>query len=285
MKIRKAVIPAAGWGLRFLPVTKSVPKEMLPLVNKPLIQYGIEEAIACGIESVIIVTAPGKRAINDYFDRSIELEHMLEQKGNETLLEEVRRLSNMVDLSFVIQPQPTGLGQAVLTARQLVGNEPFVLLLPDDIFERGELVLKKMIDVYQTYGGSVIAIKQVPRQETVRYGIILPGEKVEAVYSVWGLVEKPRIEEAPSDLAIMGRYVLAPEIFEALERTHPDRNGELQLTDALQQLLQECPVYGYEFEGQRYDAGTPYGWLETTVALALKDTQLGPRLKEYLKSL
>jgi UTP--glucose-1-phosphate uridylyltransferase len=285
MKIRKAVITAAGWGTRFLPVTKSQPKEMLPLVNKPLIQYSVEEAIACGVELVIIVTALGKRAIEDYFDRSFELEQVLEQKGETKLAEEIRRLSNMVDVAYVRQKEQLGLGHALLSARRIIGNEPFILMLPDDIFEQRELVLKEMINVHYRYHGSVIAVKRVPKCEISRYGIIKSRRVAGRTYKVTDLVEKPQPADAPSDLAIMGRYVLMPRILQILEDTPPGRNGEIQLTDGLKRLAKRNPIYAYEFKGERYDAGTPLGWLETNVALALKNPDIGPKFKEYLNSL
>lgn len=284
MKIRKAVITAAGWGTRFLPITKSLPKEMLPLVDKPLIQYSVEEAIACGVELVIIVTARGKEAIEDYFDRSFELEHMLEQKGKTALAEDIHRLSNMVDICYVRQKEQLGLGHAVLTAKSMVGDEPFILLLPDDLFEHRELVLKQMLEVCQHYQSSVIAIKQVTGEEVSRYGIIEPRKIAKRIYQVMDLVEKPQPQQAPSHLAIMGRYVLMPEIFEALGNTQPSSNQEIQLTDALRRLLQQYPIYAYEFEGDRYDVGTPLGWLETTITLALKNPDIGTELRNYLSS-
>jgi UTP--glucose-1-phosphate uridylyltransferase len=285
MRIKKAVITAAGWGTRFLPVTKTQPKEMLPLLNKPLIQYSVEEAVACGVEFVVIVIALGKSAIEDYFDRSFELEYLLERKGETRLLEEIRRLSDMVDICYVRQKEQRGLGDAVLTARSAIGNEPFILLLPDDLFEHREQVLKQMLDIYQRYRGSVVAIQRVTEEEISRYGIIKPKKVAERTYQVMDLVEKPQPNEAPSDLAIMGRYVLMPEIFEALQQTPPGRNQEVQLTDALKGLLQQHAVYAYEFEGKRYDAGTPWGWLQTTIALALRDPDFGPKLKSYLRGL
>ncbi|MHC4665903.1 MAG: UTP--glucose-1-phosphate uridylyltransferase GalU [Planctomycetota bacterium] len=271
MKIKKAVITAAGWGTRFLPVTKSQPKEMLPLLDRPIIQYSVEEVIACGVELVVIVTALGKRAIEDYFDCNYELEQVLEQKGEAKLLESVRRSSNMVDIGYIRQKGQFGLGHAVLTAKNMIGNEPFALLLPDDLFERKEEVLKNMIQVYEKYGSTVVAVKPVTDKEISRYGII-DGRKIgNRTYQVTDLVEKPPPEKAPSNLAIMGRYVLVPEIFKILENTKPGKNGEIQLTDALQTLLQNQPLYAYEFEGERYDAGTPLGLLETTIALGLKE--------------
>ncbi len=285
MKIRKAVITAAGWGTRFLPVTKSQPKEMLPLVNKPLIQYSVEEAIACGVELLVIVTSLGKRSIEDYFDRSFELEQLLMKKGDTGLANEIRRLSNMVDITYVRQKEQLGLGHAVLSTRKIIGDEPFILLLPDDLFAQQEMVLKNMVRICQEYNGSVIAVQQVTPPEVSRYGIIAPREKSERVHEVLDMVEKPRLEEAPSNLAIMGRYILMPEIFEILAEVLPGRGGEIQLTDGLKQLARQSRVYAYEFEGERYDAGTPAGWLKTTMSLALKDPQFGPELRRYLEEL
>ena len=282
MIIKKAVITAAGWGTRFLPVTKSQPKEMLPLLDKPIIQYSVEEVIACGIELVVIVTAFGKRAIEDYFDCNYELEQVLAGKGETKLLESVRRSSNMVDIGYIRQKEQSGLGHAVLTAKNMIGNGPFALLLPDDLFEKKEEVLSNMIQIYEKYGCAVLALKQVTEEEIGRYGII-SGKKVgERIYRVTDLVEKPSPEDAPSNLAIMGRYVLVPEIFKVLENTRPGKNGEIQLTDALRTLLQNQPIYGYEFEGERYDAGTPLGLLETTITLGLKEPVIGPQLRNYL---
>lgn len=284
-KVRKAVITAAGWGTRFLPITKSLPKEMLPVVNKPLIQYSVDEAVACGVETVVIVTGVGKRIVKNYFGRSLALERMLEQKGEIGLAEQMRRLSRMVDIRYVYQRQALGLGHAVLTTKHVVGDEPFLLLLPDDILERGELVLKQMINIYQNYQSSVIALKRVDREEISRYGIIEPRRISECIYQIMNLIEKPQPEEAPSDLAIVGRYILTPQIFAALENIAPGRNQEIQLTDALQRLRHQQPIYGYEFEGERCDAGTPLGWLETTITLALKDPVIGPKLRDYLNHL
>jgi len=285
MKIRKAVIAAAGWGTRFLPVTKSQPKEMLPLVNKPIIQYSLEEVIACGVELVVMVTSLGKRAIEDYFDRSFELEHMLEQKGATRMAEDIRRLADMVDICYVRQKQQLGLGHAVLTAGKVVGDEPFILILPDDLFEQQEIVLKKMLEIYQRYGGSVMAAKRVTEEEISRYGIIEPQKLSERIYKVMNLVEKPPPKLAPSNMAILGRYVLAPAIFSVLEETPPGINGEIQLTEALQQLLQQQDIYAYEFEGEYYDVGTLLGWLKTTILLALKNPDLGSKLRDYLDSI
>ena len=285
MKIKKAVITAAGWGTRFLPVTKSQPKEMLPLVNKPVIQYSVEEAIACGIELLVIVTSLSKRSIEDYFDRSFELEEVLEKKGDIKQAEEIRRLSNLIDITYVRQKEQRGLGHALLAAKKIIGNEPFLLMLPDDVFEKREHVLKNMIEIYQQYNGSVVAVQEVVESEISRYGIIDPVRKAARIHQVLDFVEKPCPEDAPSDMAIMGRYLLTPEIFEILEDVPPGRNGEIQLTDGLKQLIQKRPVYAYEFEGERYDAGTPYGWLQTNITLALKDPSMGPKLEGYLRSL
>ena len=283
--IKKAVITAAGWGTRFLPATKSQPKEMLPLLNKPLIQYSVEEAIACGVELVVIVTALGKRSMEDYFDHAFELEQFLEQHGKAELATELRRLSNMVDICYVRQKEQLGLGHAVLTAKNVVGNEPFVLFLPDDIFVDGAATLKQMIEIYARYEASVLAVKEVPEDDVDRYGVISPRKIAPRLYQAMELVEKPERKEAPSRLAIMGRYVLSPDIFPALEATRPGRGQEIQLTDGLQRLAHEQAVYAYEFEGERYDAGTVQGWLETTIALALKDPELGPSLRKYLAKL
>jgi len=283
--IKKAVITAAGWGTRFLPVTKSQPKEMLPLLNKPIIQYSVEEAIACGVELVVIVTALGKRSMEDYFDHAFELEHFLEQHGKAKLAAEVKRLSNMVDICYVRQKEQLGLGHAVLTAKNVVGNEPFILFLPDDIFVDGAATLKQMIEIYARYEASVLSVKEVPEEEVDRYGVISPRKIAPRLYQAMELVEKPERKEAPSRLAIMGRYVLSPDIFPALEATRPGRGQEIQLTDGLQRLAHERAVYAYEFEGERYDAGTVQGWLETTMALALKDPELGPSLRKYLAKL
>jgi len=282
MKIKKAVITAAGWGTRFLPITKSQPKEMLPLLNRPIIQYSVEEAIACGVDLIVIVTSLGKRSIEDYFDRHFELETMLENKGETSILEEVRRLSDMVDIGFIRQKEQLGLGHAVLTARNMIGNEPFYLMLPDDLFEKREQVLKGMEQIFNTYQSDVIAVKRVKLDEVNRYGIVKYNQVEDRVLGVTDLVEKPRIEDAPSSLAVMGRYLLTPEIFDSLQHTVPGRNGEIQLTDALRRMIPQRTIYAYEFCGERWDAGTLPGWLETTFALALKDPDLAPRLRKFL---
>jgi len=282
-RVRKAVITAAGWGTRFLPVTKSQPKEMLPLLNKPLIQYSVEEAAACGVDLVVIVTSQGKKPMEDYFDRSLELEQMLDRQGKTQQAEEIRRLSSLADICYVRQKEQLGLGHAVLTAKNVVGDEPFILFLPDDIFEHGELVLKKMLGIHEGHGGSVISVREVAEAEAVRYGIIKSRKVADRVYEIQDLVEKPKIGEAPSRLAIMGRYVLTPEVFAAIENTPPGRNGEIQITDALKRLNRKQPMHAYEFEGELYDAGTLMGWLKTTVTLGLKDPSIGPELRAYLR--
>jgi len=283
MKVRKAVITAAGWGTRFLPITKAQPKEMLPLVNKPLIQYSVEEAINSGIEQIIIVTALGKRAIEDYFDRSFELEDVLEQKGEIKLLQEMRELSNLVDICYIRQKEQLGLGHAVLTAKSIVGEEPFAVLLPDDIIDGKMPVLKQMIRVYEQYKTNIIGVEHISSKDTTKYGIIEPRRISGRIYQVLSLAEKPEPAQAPSDLGVVGRYILMPQIFDVLEVTPPGKNQEIQLTDALQLLLRQQAIYAYEFEGVRYDTGTPLGWLEATIAVALKDPDIGQELREYLR--
>lgn len=285
MKVRKALIVAAGRGTRFLPLTKSQPKEMLPLLNKPLIQYSVEEAIACGVELVVIVSARDKRSIEDYFDRHFELEGMLERTGQVRFLREVLRPANMADICYIRQKEQLGLGHAVLTAKRVIGEEPFILFLPDDLFQQREKVVQNMLNIYEHYEGSVLAVKRVSTAEVGRYGIIQPEHMDKRIYRIRGLREKPKASESPSDLAIMGRYILTPQIFNALEDTPPGIGGEIQLTDALQNLLANDSVYAYEFEGERYDTGTLSGWLETTVAFALDDPQIGTGFRESMIAL
>ena len=279
------MIAAAGWGTRFLPITKSVPKELLPLVDKPIIQYAVEEAVACGIEQVIMVTTQGKTALEDYFGKNVALEQVLKRRGKVDLLLKISHLSDMADFCFVRQKEPLGLGHAVLSARAVVGEEPFVLILPDDLLEQKELVLMRMLEIFGEYHSSVIALKQVGWDEVERWGIVKAEKVAEAIYQVIDLVEKPEPAQAPSTLAVMGRYVITPEIFTELESTPPGAGGEIQLTDGLKRLLLKQAIYGYEFEGQCYDAGTIPGWIQTTVALALKHPQIGPELKNYLRRL
>jgi UTP--glucose-1-phosphate uridylyltransferase len=266
-KIRKAIFPAAGLGTRFLPATKAQPKEMLVLVDKPIIQYVIEEAVASGLTSIIIVTGRGKNAIEDHFDVSHELERMLEQRGKMELLEQVRSISSMINVSYVRQGEQLGLGHAVLMARDLVGDEPFAVMLGDDIIDSAVPCMKQMINVFESYGGPVVAVQQVPRSDISAYGVI-DGEaegETGRLYRIRDMVEKPRAEEAPSDLAIIGRYILTPDIFDALEETPRDEGGEIQLTNALRKLKENRSLYGYQFEGVRHDAGNKLGFLRATV--------------------
>ena len=285
-RIRKAVFPAAGLGTRFLPATKAQPKEMLPLVDKPLIQYVIEEAVAAGLTNIIIVTGRGKNAIEDHFDTSYELEKLLEARGKSDLLEQVRAISN-ITVSYVRQGETLGLGHAVLVAKDLVGDEPFAVLLGDDIIDSRVPCMKQMVDVFERKGDPVIAVYQVPRSEIDAYGVIDGVSDAEdpRVYRIRDLVEKPRAEEAPSDLAIIGRYILTPDIFEALANTPRDAGGEIQLTNGLRALRKHRRLYGYRFEGVRHDAGNKLGFLKATVEFALKRDDLGGPFREYLKSL
>jgi UTP--glucose-1-phosphate uridylyltransferase len=285
MKIRKAVVTAAGLGTRFLPATKAQPKEMLPLVDKPLIQHVVEEAVASGIEQVIIVTALGKRAIEDHFDRSFELEHNLQIRGQAQLLEEVRRISDLVSMVYIRQKEQLGLGHAVLTAEQVVGPEPFALMLPDDIIESDVPCLKQMLKVYERYQCSVLAVQRVAPHETSLYGILEAEPVGERTYRVLDLVEKPDPDQAPSNLAIVGRYILTPEIFAALKATAVGKGNEIQVTDALRLLRGKQPVYAYEFDGVRYDGGTPLGLLKASVELALRRPDLREEFLEYLRHL
>jgi UTP--glucose-1-phosphate uridylyltransferase len=285
LKIRKAVITAAGWGTRFLPVTRSQPKEMLPLVDRPLIQYAVEEAIQAGIEQVIMVTAMGKRAIEDYFDRPMELEYFLERKGETELLRKMLEISSLVDICYVRQKEQLGLGHAILMAKDVVGSEPFAVLLPDDVIVSGVPGLKQLMDVYDKYRVGVVAVERVGDEDMKKYGIIEPRPVSEGIYEIVSLVEKPDPARAPSRLAIVGRYILPSRIFDVLPMTRPDKNNEVQLTDALQLLLKQQKLYACELEGVRYDTGTPIGWLKANVELALKRDDFGPELKEHLRKL
>lgn len=285
MRIRKAIVPAAGLGTRFLPATKAQPKEMLPIVDKPTIQYVVEEAAASGIEDIIIVTGRGKDAIENHFDRSLELQVTLERQGKEEQLREIEQISELASFCYVRQEEPLGLGHAILVAKALVGNEPFAVLLGDDIIDAEVPCLKQMISVFERYQSSVIAVQRVSKEETSSYGIIDPMPAEDAVYQIMDLVEKPSPEVAPSDLAIIGRYILTPEIFEALEQTPPDEGGEVQLTNGLRVLLKTQAMYGLAFRGRRYDAGSKLGFLKATLQFALKRPDLAPGLREYLKML
>ena len=284
-RIRKAVFPAAGLGTRFLPATKASPKEMLPLVDKPLIQYGVEEAVDSGVEEVVIITGRGKRAIEDHFDVSFELEYELREKKKLKLLEEVERISDMVAFSYIRQKKALGLGHAVLCSEPVVDGEPFAVILSDDIIDSRVPVTRQMIKVYEKYRDPVIAICEVPRDSVSSYGVIDAIEVEEGVYQIRDLVEKPPVEKAPSNLAIIGRYILTPDIFDALRKTKPGKGGEIQLTDALRVLMEERPIYAYKFKGTRYDAGDKIGFLKATVEFALKDKNLGAEFRDYVKGL
>jgi len=283
--ITKAVFPVAGLGTRFLPVTKASPKEMLPLVDKPLIQYVVEEAIASGIEEIIIITGRGKRAIEDHFDISFELEDVLRRKGKRKLLAEVQKISNMLDICYVRQKEPSGLGHAILCAKNLVKGEPFAVLLGDDVIDAKVPVLRQMLEVYYTYNAPVIAIQEVDRSQVSNYGIIKATRVEEGVYRVTDMVEKPSVDKAPSNLAIIGRYILTPDIIELLKKTRPGSGKEIQLTDALRDLAKTRPVYAYKFRGKRYDAGDKLGFLKATVEFALKNEEFGEDFRSYLKTL
>jgi len=283
--VKKAVIPAAGFGTRFLPATKSQPKEMLNVVDKPLIQYSVEEAVLSGIESIAVITSRGKSSMEDYFDRSPELEQFLEEKGKIDLLEEIKRISSLAEFYFVRQKKALGLGHAILQAKNYIGREPFAVLLPDDIFECSKPCIKQLIDVYSELKASVIVLGRVDEEGTKKYGIIKPKQISERIFQVEDMVEKPGPEKAFSDLGILGRYVFSTEIFDAIKKTEPDKRGEIQITDAIRLLLETQPVYGYLFEGKRYDAGDKLGFIEATIDLALKRPEFSQKLREYLKEL
>jgi UTP--glucose-1-phosphate uridylyltransferase len=290
MRVRKAVFPAAGWGTRFLPATKAQPKEMLPLVDKPIIQYAVEEAVAAGIEQVIIVTSSQKRAIEDHFDLSYELEHLLEEKGDIEMLRQVRAISDLAQVAYVRQKEQLGLGHAVLMAKDLIGHEPFAVILPDDVVVADRPCIGQLIEAYHRTHASVVAVLEVPAEESSRYGII-DSEPTDdpldqgRLHRITRLVEKPTTGEAPSNLAIIGRYVLTPKIFDKLEQTQRGAGGEIQLTDAIAALMEEQQVFAYEFEGTRYDAGTTMGWLKASVEIALARPDLGAEFRAYLQGL
>ncbi len=282
-RVRKAVFPAAGLGTRFLPATKASPKEMLPLVDKPLIQYVVEEAVASGIESIVIVTGRGKTAIEDHFDISFELEKLLEERGKTELLRDMRAISQMARVSYVRQREALGLGHAVLQARDSVGNEPFAVLLSDDIIDSKTPALKQLLHVYEKYDAPVLGTMSVPGEAISRFGVIDAEEVEDGVYRIKDMVEKPKFGEEPSDLAIIGRYVLTPDIFDEIEKTTPGAIGEIQITDAMRSLLKRRPFYAVRFEGTRYDAGDKLGFLIATVEFALKHEDLAAEFREYLK--
>jgi UTP--glucose-1-phosphate uridylyltransferase len=282
--IRKAVFPAAGLGTRFLPATKAQPKEMLPLVDKPIIQYGVEEAVASGIDNIILVTGRGKNAIEDHFDVSVELESFLEARGKKEQLDEVRKISNLINFSYVRQGEPLGLGHAVLTTKLLVGDEPFAVILGDDVIDADPPAIRQMIDVFDELEGPVLAIERVPADTVSSYGIIDAEEIRPGVYRIRDMVEKPPVNEAPSDLAIIGRYVLTPDIFPALEKIGKDRTGEIQLTNGLRHLLQSRPVYGCQIDGVRHDTGNKLGFLKAVVYFALRRPDLADTFRDYLRT-
>jgi UTP--glucose-1-phosphate uridylyltransferase len=286
--VRKAVFPAAGLGTRFLPATKAQPKEMLPLVDKPIIQYGVEEAVASGADNIILVTGRGKNAIEDHFDVSVELESFLEARGKRDQLAEVRKISNMINFAYVRQGEPLGLGHAVLVARELVGNEPFAVILGDDVIDAQPPAIKQLIDVFEQLDGPVLAVERVPRDDISSYGVIAINADTtlgDGIYQVRDLVEKPPKEEAPSDLAIIGRYVLTPDIFTALAATKSDRTGEIQLTNGLRELLKSRPIYACEVKGVRHDTGNKLGFLKAVVYFALRRPDIADKFIDYLTSL
>ena len=295
-RVRKAVLPAAGLGTRFLPATKAIPKEMLPLVDKPTIQYSVEECVASGIEHIIIVTGRGKSSIEDHFDFAPELEHYLTEKGKTALSTEIHALGKMAEVSFIRQREPLGLGHAVLTAKELVGNEPFAVLLGDVVIQSERPATKQLIDVYSATGQGAIAVEPVPLEQIHLYGVVkpvsnpattppMPTYVAERIVAIEDLVEKPKREEAPSNLIVTGRYLLPPEIFGHLEKTPPGRGGEIQLTDGMRLLAKEKGLWAYRYEGVCYDAGDKLGFLKATVELGLRNSELGPAFRNYLKSL
>jgi UTP--glucose-1-phosphate uridylyltransferase len=286
VRVRKAVLPAAGFGTRFLPASKAVPKEMMPLVDRPIIQYAVEEAAASGIEQIIIVISAGRNATEEHFDADPTLERWLEERGDIELLRQIRRITEMGTIAFVHQKEQLGLGHAVLMAKELVGDEPFAVLLSDDVMRNpnGPPVTRQLIDIYQQHRGSVIAAQRVPPEEASRYGIIAPRHEEGRLVEIEDVVEKPSVAEAPSNLAVLGRYVLTPKIFDLLETTPRGSGGEIQLTDAIRELSQEQAVFAYQFEGQRHDAGTRLGWLKANIAMAL-DSEAADEVRAYIRGL
>jgi len=285
IKVRKAVFPAAGLGTRFLPATKASPKEMLPLVDKPLIQYSVEEAVASGCESILIITGRDKTAIEDHFDIAYELEHVLLEKGKDELFRLVRAISDIANISYTRQKQALGLGHAIYQARDFVGNEPFAALLADDVVDAERPALRQMMDVYEKYDAPVIATMQVPGEAISKFGVIDAEEVEPNVYKIRDMVEKPPLTEAPSDLAIIGRYIFTPDIFGSIEQTKPGAGGEIQITDAMRHLLRSRPIYAVKLDGRRHDAGDKIGFLIATVEFALKREDLGSEFRNYLKGL
>lgn len=285
MKIRKAIIPAAGLGTRFLPATKAQPKEMLPIVDKPTIQFIIEEAIASGIEDILIITGRGKRAIEDHFDRSLELEKELENKGQARLLEQVRQIADLANIHYIRQKEAKGLGHAIYCAKAFIGNEPFAVLLGDDVVNAEVPCLKQMIDVHKEYCTSILGVQHVPLDDVSKYGIIAGKQIDERIFKVKTLIEKPDRDKAPSDLAILGRYIINPSIFKYLENAKPGKNGEIQLTDSLCEMAKSEPMYAYDFVGRRYDVGNKLGFLQATVEFALNREDLKDEFEAYLRGI
>lgn len=292
MKIRKAIIPVAGFGTRFLPATKAQPKEMLPIVDKPVIQYLVEEAAASGIEEIIFVTGRGKRAIEDHFDHSFELEYNLVEKGKKGLLEEVRKISQLANFAYVRQPQPLGDGHAILCAKKLINDEPVAVLFGDDLVDSKVPCLAQLIKVFGKYGDPVVALEKVPKKEVFRYGVVEPVKIEPRIYQIKDIIEKPSLKEAPSSLIIVAKYIITPEIFQILEKysstssgNKSSRSGEIRLADALKEYLKQKPVYGYQFEGKRYDCGYKLDFLKATVDFGLKHKEVGREFRKYLKKI
>ena len=283
MKVKKAIIPAAGLGTRFLPATKSQPKEMLPIVDKPTLQYIIEEAINSGIEEILIITGRNKKSIEDHFDKSVELELELEQKGKQEMLDMVRDISNMVNIHYIRQKEPKGLGHAIYCAKSFIGNEPFAVLLGDDIVDNETPCLKQLINAYDEYKTSILGVQEVAMEDTNKYGILDVKHIEDRVYKVKDMIEKPDIDKAPSNVAILGRYIITPAIFDILENQAPGKGGEIQLTDALKTLGKQEAIYAYNFEGRRYDVGDKFGFLEATIDFALKRENLKEELLNYME--
>ena len=283
MKVRKAVLPVAGFGTRFLPATKSSSKEMLPLVDKPLIHYAVKDAVNAGIEQIVFVTGRGKRAIEDYFDISFELEYHLKFQGKDEIIEEIRQISDMADFVYLRQKEPKGLGHAVLRAKDVVGDEPFAVILADDVIENSSSGTKQLADIFERYHCSVIGLEEVPKEDVSKYGIVGGKEIEDGLYKLDNFVEKPKPENAPSNTAIIGRYIFTHRIFEELEKTQVGSKGEIQLTDAILSLSKKEVIYGKTLEGKRFDCGSKFGFLEATVEFALNDKEIGQEFKEYLK--
>jgi len=284
-RVKKAIIPAAGLGTRFLPATKAQPKEMLPIVDKPTLQYIVEEAIDSGIEEILVITGRNKKSIEDHFDKSVELELELEKSGKQEMLDMVRHISDMVNIQYIRQKEPRGLGHAVLCAKSFIGNEPFAVILGDDIVDSAKPCLKQLIDIYNEYNTTILGVQQVKREDVNKYGIVNGKQIDEKLHLIKDLVEKPDIENAPSNIAILGRYILKPEIFDVLENQKPGKNNEIQLTDALKTLSETQAMYAYEFDGKRYDVGEKFGFLQATVEFALKNKELEEQFLNYLKNL